>query len=39
MRAEGNRLIDPDDPSRYILQESDNAQAPFFPALGAIVEF
>lgn len=35
----GNRLIDPNDPSKYQLKFTDNAQAPFFPALGAILEF
>lgn len=35
----GNRLLDPNDPSRYKLKFTDNAQAPFFPALGAILEF
>ncbi|MEM8907019.1 MAG: TonB-dependent receptor, partial [Bacteroidota bacterium] len=36
---QGNLKIDPNDPSRYVLKFSDNVQPPFFPALGAILEF
>lgn len=37
--AMGNPVVDPNDPSRYLLTELPNAQGTLLPTIGAIVEF
>lgn len=39
MDAAGNKLTDPTDPSRYQLEEIENASGNSFPAFGIIVDF